>query len=88
MRWSLTWGDKTWSEDDLTVAHVADIVRSSGSESWEALNPAQSPIRLIYMLAAFIAVDEDRDVLVVLQELRGVKFATVLDALGLTVDDD
>lgn len=84
----MTWNGTTWSEDDLTVGHVADIVRASGSEAWEALNPAQSPIRLIYMLAAFIAGAADEDVLIILAQLRTVKFGLVLDALGLLIDED
>lgn len=88
MRWTLTWAGTTWTEDDLTVGHVADIVRASGLATWDTLNPVQSPITLIYMLTAFIAQSTDADVLAVLAELRGVKFATVLNALGLLVDDD
>lgn len=87
MRWTLTWEGTTWTEDDLTVGHVADVVRASGFDVWEALNPAQSPIRLIYVLAAFIAQANDADVLVVLRDLRSVKFSAVLDALGLLVED-
>lgn len=77
-----------WLEDDLTVAHAVDVIRASASDTWEALNPAQSPIRLIYVLAAFIAADRNEDMPVVLQELRGVKFAAVADALGFIDTED
>lgn len=88
MRWTITWAGITWTEDDLTVGHVADIIRASGRDEWESMNPAQSPTRLIYILAAFIAGSTDADVTVVLKELVAVKFATVLETLGLIVDED
>lgn len=72
----------------MTIGHVADIVRASGSEAWEALNPAQSPIRLIYVMAAFIADATNQDVIDVLTELRTLKFRLMVEALGFIDDED
>lgn len=77
--WTVTWNGETWSEDDLTVAHVADIIRSRGDASFGVLNPFQDAIAPIYILAAFLA-DDKVDILQVLSALRAVPYRQVLDS--------
>lgn len=61
-RWRIEWGGRSWSEDDLTGAHLAFVALLNGVDDWQALdvanlNPAIGPVRLMNLLAAFIAVE-------------------------------
>lgn len=55
-RWRLSWGDKSWTEDDLTGAHLSMIVAGVGTDTWD-IDPGAGPCRLMANLAAFLAAD-------------------------------
>lgn len=76
--WMITWGDKSWTADDLTVLHLVAIVAARGVDDWD-FNPTKGPMRLLYVLAAFIVVDEGRPVDQVISDLSKLP-ASVLDA--------
>lgn len=61
-RWRIEWQGRTWSEDDLTGAHLALVALLNGVDDWATLDvanldPRIGPVRLMNLLAAFIAVD-------------------------------
>lgn len=67
--WIITFGDKSWSAEDLTLAHLAYICEGLRRDTWE-IDPAIGPCHLSYVLAAFIAVDQNLDYMGVVRLLR------------------
>ena len=49
--WRLTWGELTFTEDDLTGAHLPLIGVALGEDTWD-ISPADGPRRLQAVLAA------------------------------------
>ena len=80
--WALTWGGKEWTGADLTVAHLALIVEGRLVDDW-SFDPTAGPMRLVYVLAAFIALDESRPLLGVLQELYRLNASALVAALDV-----
>ena len=81
--WLITWGEKSWAETDLTVADAAAIVLARGIDDWD-FDPTKGPMRLLYVLAALVAVDEGRPLRTVVAELMALPFATVFAALDVS----
>ena len=50
--WTITFGDKTWTDDDATVAHLAVLTEVLGIDGWEATSPWNGPV----ILAGWITV--------------------------------
>lgn len=88
MTWAISWHGKRWTEADLTVGHIAVICGSQGEDRWEYVNPWGGPMRLMGVLAALIAVDEQRPVNDVLAELAQVSAAEFLGALSEAPDEE
>lgn len=82
-RWRLTWGDKSWTEDDLTGAHLAVIVLIHGRDEWEVVSPLAGPVRLMAVLSAFIAIDEARAYPEVNAELSTATASALLAAVSM-----
>ena len=79
--WSITWKGKTWTEDDLTVAHLALISVGRQVDSWD-INPTAGPLRLLYVLAAFIAIAAPMPIATAvagLSQMSATEFLAVLD---------
>jgi len=55
-KWRLTWGELSFSEDDLTGAHLSLIGVALGGDTWD-ISPADGPRRLQAVLASFLAVN-------------------------------
>ena len=81
-RWTISWGDREWSEDDLLGVHLMLMVEGSGIDGWD-IQPTAGPRRLLACLAAFIAVDEERDYAQVAADLLTKPAALLLDALQI-----
>ena len=80
--WSLSWGESTWVEEDLTGRHVALVCAGLGREVWD-VSPVIGPVHLVAVLAAFIAVETGELLLDVVQVLHSAPWATLLAALTL-----
>lgn len=85
--WKLKWGRKTWTEADLTGAHLTMIALGLGGDTWD-FSPMTGPIRLQAVLAAFIAVDQGRELLDVVGELNKAKADVLVGALVVEDDED
>jgi hypothetical protein len=70
-RWRLTWGGRTWTEDDLTGAHIEALARALGND-WGQLSPVRGPLHLLLFLAALTG-DPD--------EIKDAKGTAILEAL-------
>ena len=81
--WSLTWKGKTWTEDDLTSAHLAAIAAGRGVDDWD-FNPTKGPLRLLCVLAAFISFELEKPLALVLEDLRSVPAVELVAALTVS----
>ena len=81
--WLITWGEKSWTVEDLTVAHMTAIVLGRGVDDWE-FDPSKGPMRLLYVLAALVAVDEGRPLRTVVVELMELPLSTIVAALDVS----
>ena len=81
--WTITWDEHEWTPADLTVAHLALIVEGRLVDDW-AFDPTAGPMRLIYVLAAFIAVDTGQPLRLVLEGLYGLPASTLVEALDVS----
>jgi hypothetical protein len=52
--WTITLGERSWTDEDATVAHVAILDEVLGIRGWDALSPWSSPV----VLAGWITVLE------------------------------
>lgn len=86
--WQITWNGNSWTDDDLTGAHLAVIMALQGVDSWEFCNPLAGPVKLLGVMAALVSVAEQRAVTDVMQELVQVKAIDLLTALSIPVPAD
>ena len=85
--WRITWGEHTWTEADMTVAHMNAICLAQGVDSWEQCNPLAGPGRALGVLAVFVAQAEGRAVDQVIQEIARRPASDLLNAFD-TVDEE
>jgi hypothetical protein len=52
--WTITFGDKTWTDDDATVVQVVAVAELTDN-SWSAMSPWSSPRHLAAWLAVLLA---------------------------------
>ncbi len=81
--WSITWGGKTWTAEDLTVEHASIVLILNSSDDWSAFEPS-SPLKLLYLLAAFVTVDKGADVGEVIAQLHKEKLSRIIGAVSFT----
>lgn len=86
--WKITWNGRSWTEDDLTGTHVALIVTVQESDSWAMLNPLAGPLHLIGVLAAFIALADNRPVGDVAAELFRARAKDLADAIDVVTETE
>lgn len=87
MAWRITWGDVTFDESDLTVAHLNAICLAQGSDKWEHLNPLAGPGRALGVLAVVVAVAEGRRVDEVIAEVSKRPAVDLLNAFSIVEDE-
>lgn len=90
MKWKLVWGDRSWTEDDLTVGHMVLICQGLGEDTWD-FTPTAGPLKLLSVLAAMIAVDQQTDlarVMVVLGALPAVRLVEALQVVEDTTSEE
>lgn len=84
-KWTITWGDKSWSEDDVTGQHLALVVLTmGGDDDWDAVRPTSGPIRLMAWIAALVSVDSGRDLVEVQGEVSAAPMSKILAAIEVT----
>lgn len=88
MGWKIKWGQRSWTDADLTVGHMAVIVQAAGADDWEACNPLGGPLKLLGVLTALIAVDEARPWDAVLRELTAVNLLEFVNAINVLEEPD
>lgn len=79
--WRLTWGDASWTAEDLTARHLVLVAEARGVDDW-LFEPFRGPVRLIAVLAACIAVAEDVPLSVAAAALQTVPLSVLLSALS------
>ena len=91
--WRIEWRGRTWRESDLKGSHLAFVALLNGTDDWQMLdvadlNPTVGPVRLMNLIAAFMAVEqgadaaEDETVLVrIIREVGEAPAAELLDAV-------
>jgi hypothetical protein len=61
--WTITWRGNTWTDDDLTGIHLAQLAIISGDDRFESLSiteddirsyPSDGYMRLMFMLSTFV----------------------------------
>lgn len=63
-RWVITWEGQRFTEQDVTGEHLAYIALLTGVDSWEhialdELDPSIGPLRLMWLITAFVAVRDE-----------------------------
>lgn len=57
--WRITWRGKSWTDADVTGAHMAAIVGVTGDKTWAGLDPWRGPEALMgYLIALTGRADE------------------------------
>lgn len=83
MMWKITWGDKSWTENDLLVGHVGAIMQLAGVDDWAFCNPLGGPVKLMGVLAALVGADTHVPADQVLMELAHVPAVELAAALSV-----
>lgn len=87
MKWKLTWGDRSWTEDDLTVGHMVLICQGLGEDTWD-FTPTAGPMKLLAVLAALIAVDQQTELVGVMALLGALPAVQLVEALGVEAAEE
>lgn len=80
MKWRVTWGDRSWTEDDLTGRHLSLIVVGLGADTWD-IAPTKGPMHLMAVLAACVCVESGASYGDVLAEMMTTPASALVDAL-------
>lgn len=79
--WRLTWGDHSFTFEDMTGAHLTLIGAALGEDTWD-INPAAGPRRLQAVLGACVAFATGRRLDDVCAELAAAPASALSDALS------
>lgn len=79
--WRLTWGELSFSENDLTGAHLTLIGVALGEDTWD-ISPADGPRRLQAVLASFVAIAGGLRIDDVVVALAAAPAVALVDALS------
>jgi hypothetical protein len=53
--WRITWGDRSWTDEDVTAAHLISVADLLGVDSWETASPWTGPKSLGAWVAVLLA---------------------------------
>lgn len=79
MRWQIEWRGHKFTEDNLTVAHLA-VVCGLVEDSW-SVGPEIGPMRLVAHIAAWVMFAERRPLNDVMLELNAASISELAEAL-------
>lgn len=85
--WQITWGTRTWTDDDVTGADLISIGVLVG-DSWENCDPFRGPQNLMAFIAALECRTAERALEEVMAELAASPATEILGALSLRVPDE
>lgn len=53
--WKLTWGEQSWTDEDVTAAHLIAVADMLGADSWTSASPWTGPKSLGAWVAVLLA---------------------------------
>lgn len=83
--WTITWGERTWTDEDVTGADLLSIGLLIG-DSWENCDPFRGPQQLMAMIAALECRTSERDLDDVMAEISASPATELLGALSARVE--
>lgn len=86
-RWSIVWGDKTWTHRDARGAHLAMVAELSG-DAWDSVSPWSGPRALQAWIVAFVATGNGGDLPAALAAVYAAPLDQFIDALTEPADAD
>lgn len=78
--WTITWGDRTWTDQDVTAAHLVAVADLLGADSWTSASPWTGPKALAAWIAVLVAASKG-DLDEALAEVYAASGGTLLGAL-------
>lgn len=79
-RWTITWGERSWTDADVRAADLASIQLLIGG-SWENCEPFAGPSQLMAMITALECRTSGRDLDAVMAEVRDSPAADLVAAI-------
>jgi uncharacterized membrane protein len=79
--WTITWGEHTWAEGDLTGEHLV-LMQIGANQGWN-IEPTDGPVQLIATIAACVALEQQRPIADVIAEVRAVPASELISALTI-----
>lgn len=79
--WTITWGTRSWTDDDALGADMAVVQMLIGG-GWAELDPWAGPLQLMAWIAALEARTSGRDAEEVIAEVRDSPAEEVVGALA------
>ena len=71
--WRITWGDGSWTADDVTGLHAVAVAGLLGREDWTALDPWTGIVTLMVWVAVLAGVP--------LTDVMAAPLSQILDAI-------
>lgn len=78
--WKITWGARTWTEDDLLAGDLVSVQILLGG-SWTRMDPWSGPAELLAFITALECRTSGRDLDEVMREVRESPAVDVLTAI-------
>lgn len=79
--WMITWGARTWTDDDVLAADLVSVQLLLGG-SWENVDPWAGPAQLMAMIAALECRTTGRDLDEVVTEVKMTPADELLAAIS------
>lgn len=79
--WKLTWGERSWTDEDVTAAHLIAVAELLGEDAWTSTTPWSGPKALgawITVLLASATGDLDE----AMSDVYGAQGAKFIGALS------
>lgn len=78
--WRITWGERSWTDEDLLASDVADL-QTLCADGWRSADPWRSPGHLIAAIAVLESRTAGRDFQEVLEEIRNSPARELAEAI-------
>ena len=80
--WKITWGDNSWTDLDVTGAHLVAVADLLGADDWKSTSPWNGPKALAAWCVALISPLHKGDLDKALAEVYGAPGMKLLSALS------
>jgi hypothetical protein len=81
MSWRITWGDVSFTDDDLTVQDLCAVEQLHAAPGWHFFDVQRGPTYVAMIIVAYLARTTGRDVQELLAEVQAAKASTLMAAL-------